>query len=124
MSLPILLNSILQFNAVGRGAIGKMGNSYGLKRLVLDVLKPHQPVLPDFAEELGKVNGVMGVNITLIEVDAETESVKITIEGNKLNYNEVKEKIESLGAVIHSVDQVVSGTMVVEEVKTAQDNYK
>ncbi len=100
-----------------------MGNNYGLKRLVLDVLKPHQPVLPDFAETLGKLNGVLGINITLIEVDAETESVKITIEGNRLNFEEIKEKIESLGAVIHSVDQVVAGTSVVEEVKTAQDNH-
>ncbi len=100
-----------------------MGNSYGLKRLVLDVLKPHQPFLPEFAESLGKLNGVSGINITLIEVDAETESVKITIEGNKLNYVDIKDKIESLGAVIHSVDQVVAGTTVVEEVKTAQDNH-
>ncbi|MGQ9721126.1 MAG: DUF211 domain-containing protein [Candidatus Jordarchaeum sp.] len=100
-----------------------MGNIYGLKRLVLDVLKPHQPVLPDFAETLGKLDGVMGINITLIEVDAETESVKITVEGNNLNYNQIKEKIDSLGAVIHSVDQVVAGTTVVEEVRTAQDNH-
>ncbi len=99
-----------------------MGNDYGLKRLVLDVLKPHQPVLPEFAELLGKLKGVMGINITLIEVDAETESVKITVEGNKLDYPEIKEKIETLGAVIHSVDQVVAGITVVEEVKTAQDN--
>ena len=101
-----------------------MGSSYGIKRLVLDVLKPHQPVLPEFAESLGRIGGVMGVNITLIEVDAETESVKITVEGNKLNYSEIKEKIENLGAVIHSVDQVVAGTTLVEEVKTAQDNNK
>ncbi|MEX2706321.1 MAG: DUF211 domain-containing protein [Candidatus Freyarchaeota archaeon] len=101
-----------------------MGSSYGIKRLVLDVLKPHQPVLPEFAESLGRVGGVVGVNITLIEVDAETESVKITVEGNKLNYSEIKEKIENLGAVIHSVDQVVAGTTLVEEVKTAQDNNK
>ncbi|MFB0562141.1 MAG: DUF211 domain-containing protein [Candidatus Lokiarchaeia archaeon] len=99
-----------------------MGNDYGLKRLVLDVLKPHQPVLPEFAELLGKLKGVMGINITLIEVDAETESIKITVEGNKLDYPEIKEKIETLGAVIHSVDQVVAGITVVEEVKTAQDN--
>ncbi|MHA1580620.1 MAG: DUF211 domain-containing protein [Candidatus Freyarchaeota archaeon] len=101
-----------------------MGSSYGIKRLVLDVLKPHQPVLPEFAESLGRVGGVVGVNITLIEVDAETESVKITVEGNRLNYSEIKEKIENLGAVIHSVDQVVAGTTLVEEVKTAQDNNK
>nr|MDO8075547.1 DUF211 domain-containing protein [Candidatus Freyarchaeota archaeon] len=101
-----------------------MGSSYGIKRLVLDVLKPHQPVLPEFAESLGRVGGVVGVNITLIEVDAETESVKITVEGNKLNYSEIKEKIENLGAVIHSVDQVVAGTTLIEEVKTAQDNNK
>lgn len=49
------------------------------------------------------------MNITLSELDVETESVKITIVGTNLNFEEIKKLIESLGGVVHSVDEVVAG---------------
>ncbi|MHA1238972.1 MAG: DUF211 domain-containing protein [Candidatus Odinarchaeia archaeon] len=94
--------------------------SQGIRRLVLDVLKPHVPTLPELADRLAKLEGVTGVNISLIEVDAETESIKVTIVGNNLNYSLIKKGLEEQGAVIHSVDQVVAGSVVVEEPPTHQ----
>ena len=41
----------------------------GLKRLVLDVLKPHMPLLPELAVQLSRLPSTSGVNISLIEVD-------------------------------------------------------
>ena len=61
-------------------------NEKGLKRLVLDVLKPHMPLLPELSVQLSRISGVAGVNISLIEVDKNTESVKITIEGKSLDH--------------------------------------
>ncbi len=95
--------------------------SLGIKRLVLDVLKPHRPIAPELAENLAKLPGVEGVNISLIEVDADTENVKITIEGTSLDYELIRQELEKLGASIHSIDQVVAGRVLVEEVKTYQD---
>ena len=40
-----------------------------LRRLVLDVLKPHSPTLPEFAIKLSSMPGVDGVDVTLIEID-------------------------------------------------------
>ena len=94
----------------------------GIKRLVLDVLKPHQPNLVDIATLVGKIEGVVGVNVALIEVDSATESIKITVEGNELEFERVKGALEACGASVHSIDQVVAGRTVVEEVKTHQDN--
>jgi hypothetical protein len=92
-----------------------------IKRLVLDVLKPHHPSIIDLAGRLSVVEGVSGVNCTLDEVDQETESIKITIEGAAINYEDVEEVIIDSGAVIHSVDSVSAGKKLVEEVETPQD---
>lgn len=93
----------------------------GIRRLVLDVLKPHEPSNTYFALKLSELRGVEGVNITLQEIDQETESVKITLVGVNLDYEEVKNVIETLGGVVHSVDEVVAGKVIVESVRTEQD---
>ncbi|OKY78472.1 MAG: hypothetical protein BTN85_0963 [Candidatus Methanohalarchaeum thermophilum] len=92
-----------------------------IKRIVLDVLKPHQPSLLDLAENISSTKGVEGVNLSLYEVDQQTENIKVTIEGKNIDYNEVKRIIEDVGAVIHSIDEVAAGNQLVEEVETLQD---
>ncbi|MDK2795170.1 MAG: uncharacterized protein PWQ22_1414 [Archaeoglobaceae archaeon] len=93
----------------------------GLRRIVLDVLKSHEPSNVSFALKLSELENVEGVNITLSEIDQETESVKITIVGTNLDYDEIKNEIEALGGVVHSIDEVVAGKKIVEAVKTEQD---
>ncbi len=92
-----------------------------IKRLVLDVLKPHEPTVIELAIDLGDVDNVDGVNLSLYEVDQQTENVKITIEGTDINYNVVTHIIENLGGVIHSVDEIVAGKKIVEEEETLHD---
>src|SRR5881392_3362928 len=60
---------------------------------------------------LSGLKGVDGVNLTLHEVDQETESVKVTIEGPSVNYPSVEETLREMGAVIHSVDLVSTGSV-------------
>ncbi len=93
-----------------------------IKRIVLDVLKPHKPSLVDMSLRLSGLKGVDGVSCTLDEVDQETESVKVTIEGSSINYESVEGVLRELGAVIHSVDLVSSGKRLVEDVRTGQDH--
>ena len=92
-----------------------------LIRVVLDVLKPHSPSLPSFAMYLSSLDGVDGVNITLMDIDKDTENVKITMEGHDLIYDKIREAVEHYGASIHSVDEAVAGRKLVEEVTTPQD---
>ncbi len=100
-----------------------MKEGYGLRRLVLDVLKPHRPSIVDVALKLSKVEGVSGVNCVLNEIDQETENIKIIIEGPHINFEEVSSTLEDLGAVIHSIDNVVAGKKLVEDVETPQDKH-
>ncbi|HIP63196.1 MAG TPA: hypothetical protein EYH04_03665 [Archaeoglobus profundus] len=93
----------------------------GLRRLVLDVLKPHEPSNVLLALKLSEVENVDGVNLTLMEMDQNTETLKITIVGNNMDFEKIKKVIEELGGVIHSVDEIVAGKVIVEKVKTEQD---
>ncbi|MDH4123496.1 MAG: DUF211 domain-containing protein [Thermoplasmata archaeon] len=94
-----------------------------IKRLVLDVLKPHHPTVIELARRLSSLKGISGVTCTLQEVDRETESIKITIEGLSIEVEQVEEIVAECGAVIHSVDSVSAGKKIVEEVETPQDHY-
>lgn len=78
-----------------------------IKELVLDVLKPHTPSLPEFAYFLCELECVTIVDVSLVEMDERTESLKIVFKGDNLNVEELKEHMGKQGAVIHSVDQVI-----------------
>ena len=39
-----------------------------------------------------------------------------------MNFDEIKEMLEQAGAVIHSIDQVVAGRSIVEEVSLQPEN--
>ncbi len=94
----------------------------GIRRIVLDVLKPHTPRLTDLALMLSRDDRVTGVNLSVKEVDANTESITITLEGDNLHFESIKEILEAAGAVVHSIDQVVAGKHFVEEVTLHPEN--
>ncbi|WP_423792753.1 DUF211 domain-containing protein [Methanocaldococcus indicus] len=95
----------------------------GIRRMVLDILKPHEPKITEMALRFTALKNVDGVNITVYEIDKETENVKVTIEGNNLDFDKIQEIVEELGGTIHSIDEVVAGKRIIEEVKTPQDRH-
>ena len=92
-----------------------------IRRLVLDVLKPHKPGVVEVSEALSHLEGVEGVNVIIYEIDQQVENAKIIIAGSSIDFESIKKKLEELGATIHSVDEVAAGKRIVEEVKTPQD---
>ncbi|MCD4669734.1 MAG: DUF211 domain-containing protein [Actinomycetia bacterium] len=91
-----------------------------IRRIVLDVLKPHTPDILEIAKQLADLEGVDGVDISLIEMDQKVENVKITCEGESIKYEEVEEIIKANGASIHSLDKISVGTNLIEEAITHQ----
>ena len=91
-----------------------------IRRIVLDVLKPHRPSVVEMSKKLTAIKGVDGVNCTLDEVDQETESVRVTIEGSAIDFEKVEQTLRESGAVIHSVDSVSVGRKVVDDVRPPQ----
>jgi hypothetical protein len=90
-------------------------------RLVLDVLKPHQPTMLTLADKLGDLEGIDGVDITLFEIDNKVENIKITLEGADIDFQDVAEVVQDAGGSIHSIDKVSCGKELVEEARTPQD---
>jgi len=92
-----------------------------VRRLVLDVLKPHQPTMLTLADKLGDIDGIEGVDIALFEIDNKVENIKITLEGDDIDYQEVQEVVQDAGGSIHSIDKVSTGKQLIEEAETPQD---
>jgi uncharacterized protein len=92
-----------------------------LRRIVLDVLKPHSPNLVDMATQLADLEGIDGVDISLVEMDQKVENVKITCEGEAIDFEQVERIVIQNGASIHSVDKVSAGTSMIVEATTQQD---
>ncbi|MDY6789124.1 MAG: DUF211 domain-containing protein [Candidatus Nanohaloarchaea archaeon] len=91
-----------------------------IRRIVLDVLKPHEPKMLEMAEKISELNSVDSINATLYEVDESVENVKLTIQADNIDFGEVVSQIEELGGSIHSVDEAVCGEQLIGEVDTPQ----
>ncbi len=88
-----------------------------LRRVVLDVDKAiKRPSLLELAQAISQCPGVEAVNITVDEIDIETQGMNVTIEGEHLDYEMLAKAIESIGAVVHSIDQLVIGDRLIEQV--------
>ena len=92
-----------------------------IRRLVLDVMKPHKPTIIALTQRVSALKGIVGVNSVLIEMDQETENIKMTLMGDKIPFEKVKRVLEENGATIHSIDMVATGDKVIEEITTPQD---
>ncbi len=91
-------------------------------RLVLDVLKPHNPSIIQLAKELSVLPGVEAVNISIYEMDQRVENAKITLEGSDIDFETVNTVIGEVGGAVHSIDEVVAGRMIIEDAETLQDH--
>ena len=92
-----------------------------VRRLVIDVLKPHDPSILSFTERVSDVDGVEGVTASLVELDQEVQNVILSFEGADLSYETIEAAIEETGATVHSVDEVACGEYVVEDRPTPQE---
>ncbi|MFC2162221.1 DUF211 domain-containing protein [Candidatus Altiarchaeota archaeon] len=77
--------------------------------LVLDILKPHKPNIVEFSKSLCNIEHIDSADITVYAVDEKTESLKMTIEGDDIDFDKLKFVIEEQGGAVHSIDKVISG---------------
>jgi hypothetical protein len=92
-----------------------------IRRLVLDTLKPYQPSIIELADQISDLEGVVAVNISIVEIDRKVENAKITIEGEDVDYELISALIHDLGGAIHSIDEVVAGARIIDDAATLQD---
>ena len=80
-----------------------------VKKIELDVLKPHKPSILNLSSELSKVDGVSNCNIEIKEVERDVESVIVIIDGKDIDIDAVEKIIKKNGATIHNIDKVTTG---------------
>lgn len=91
--------------------------SSNLRRLVLDVDKAvRAPSLLEVGAAIEGCEGVEACNITVMEIDIETVGTNVTIEGTGMDYDEIVHAIEKTGAVVHGIDQLVTGSRMLENI--------
>lgn len=79
-----------------------------------------RPDLLDVAEAIEAVSGVAAVNITVADIDIETVGMKVTVEGELIDASGLVRAIEKTGAAMHSIDEVVAGTRIIDRVPRAR----
>lgn len=77
-----------------------------VKRIVLDVLKPHQPNILEFSQAIARVTSDSKVHLTVLEMDENTETVEVIITGSAINFEDIQVAISDMGGSLHSIDEV------------------
>ncbi|HID90812.1 TPA: hypothetical protein EYP44_02505 [Candidatus Bathyarchaeota archaeon] len=77
-----------------------------IERIVVDALKPRELSIVELSKALCDVKGVREVNIIVAEVDVRTETIKITLRGDDINYDGMVEMMDEFGAVVRSIDEI------------------
>ncbi len=77
-----------------------------VKRLILDILKPHQPNVLDFSRAVADVGAGYEVAAVVLEVDERTETLRLEIEGEALDFDAIAAAITEAGGSLHSIDEV------------------
>ncbi|EOV3358672.1 DUF211 domain-containing protein [Edwardsiella ictaluri] len=94
-----------------------MHDAMNIRRLTFDVDKAmSQPTILEIAQAIHGCPGVSAFNITVSNIDIETVGMDITIVGDYLDHDRLVEAMENTGAAVHSVDQIVCGSDIVERI--------
>ncbi|UXD21340.1 hypothetical protein IPA_03100 [Ignicoccus pacificus DSM 13166] len=80
-----------------------------VKRVLLDTIKPIKGLtIIDIAKEIADLEGISKVTIRVEEMDVETITMTIIVEGSDIDFETLKEALEERGVVIHSIDEVIA----------------
>ncbi len=88
-----------------------------IRRMQLDVDKAiARPDLLELGDAIDTVSGVEALNITVAEIDLETVGLEVTVEGEQIDAQALIKAIGRVGAAVHSIDELVVGSHIVERV--------
>jgi len=77
-----------------------------LKRILLDVLKPHNPNNLELAKAIAAIGADYRVCLAVDEMDEKTETIRIQIEAETVDFEAVQKAITAMGGALHSIDEV------------------
>jgi len=91
---------------IGFSSNGKREKRSFISKLVLDVVKPHDPDIIEIADALSKLEGVKRVDVEVRDYDTNIERLRLVIEGRDLDEDDIVELIRYYGGNVASIDGV------------------
>jgi hypothetical protein len=77
-----------------------------IRRILIDALKPRETVLVELSRAICSVGGVDECDVTVTEVDAKTDTIKLTARGPDIDYDEIIRIMQNNGVSVRGVDEI------------------
>jgi len=77
-----------------------------IRRVLIEAQKPRETMLVELSQAICSVNGVEECDIAVTDVDAKTETIKLTIRGPDIDYDELLKIAHDHGMSIKGVDEI------------------
>ena len=80
--------------------------SIHIRRVLIEALKPRETLIVQLSLAICSVSGVEECDIVVTDVDAKTETVKLTVRGPNIEYDGVTKVMHEYGMSIKGVDEI------------------
>ena len=77
-----------------------------IRRIMVDSLIPREISIIDLSRVICSVSGVEEVDITVTEVDVKTETIRLTIRGPNISFEDLSKIMSEHGVTIRSIDEI------------------
>jgi hypothetical protein len=77
-----------------------------IRRVLIEALKPRETPLVELSQVICSIRGVDECDIVVTDVDAMTETIKLTIKGSNIEYDGISKVMHENGVSIKGVDEI------------------
>jgi hypothetical protein len=77
-----------------------------IRRVLVEALKARDTSLVNLSQAICSVNGVEECDIVVTDVDAKTETIKLTVRGADIEYSGIMSVLQENGVSVKGVDEV------------------
>jgi len=77
-----------------------------IRRVLIEALKARETSLVELSQALCSANGVDECDMVVTDVDAKTETIKLTVRGTNIEYSGILSLLQDNGVSVKGVDEV------------------
>ncbi|MEM3587426.1 MAG: DUF211 domain-containing protein [Candidatus Jordarchaeaceae archaeon] len=77
-----------------------------MRRVLIEALKPRETPLVELSQAICSIRGVDECDIVVTDVDVMTETIKLTIKGQNIDYDGVLKVMHENGISIKGIDEI------------------
>jgi hypothetical protein len=77
-----------------------------IRRVLIEALKPRETLLVALSQAICSANGVEECDIVVTDVDVKTETIKLTVRGPNIDYEDISKVMQEYGMSIKGMDEI------------------